>query len=443
MQNTCQFEMTWVQRFLNSSSSLAIAHKLGWDNMSLAWENLRVVEILWSKWITQNFSVSAFRSSKMDFNTTSKLIQAWESWNLDTIWGTLLEIQEFHTKLLEDILSRCSSKIKADLLDYAKWLFQEYQNKLKDSDLSRCQKISDYIVWVWESAYSLLSVWEVIAAKVFTLFLQKHWIPAVYVDTPWLKDINLQILNEKVRNFLMKEFTQIYAWNSKAIPIIPGYIGGIEWWILPRLDRWYTDFTGERAAVSLHEMWSYNQVIFYIQKMYGFKSTDPRWLEDPWSAKSINELSYSLTRRAISQYWAGAWLINSDALSADIIKRKISLLVGNPTDNTDIAHISEKWNTWKNSVELVLWRDYNASLDDASYNRERHQTSGSNIVYLMWENIEKLWEVYMRANRVLKQHCITPIAWNLLMGWHPEASYVFWNRKDAQKARSLLHDEFI
>lgn len=443
MQYSPTLETTWIRKFLSEWSNLAIAHKLGWDNMSLAKENMRVAEILWEEWIAQNFSVSAFRSSKLEFNTTSKLIAAGESQNQQIIIETLQEISDFHTQLLEDILSWCDDTIRKQLIAYAKDLFAQYKSDSLESDIEACQKSSDYILWVWEKTFSLLWIGEVIAAKVFVQYLQKHGIPAVYVDTPSLQDIHPKKLSERVWDFLQWEFQKIYSGCSDAIPVMPWYIWGIQGWILSRLDRWYTDYTWERAAVSLHDCEMYDEVLFYIQKMYGFKSTDPRWLDDEKQAKSVNNLSYSLAQRAISHRWANAWLINSHALSPHITRKKIGILVWNPTDTSDIAYISKHWNPKAKSVELVLGRSYNSPYDDRTYSRLNHYSQGNHIVYLMWDNIEDVWAVFEQANATLKRAWVKYTAWELRMVWNPELSYVFDTAQDAQDAQKVLHAEFI
>jgi len=411
--------------------------------MSLAPANMRVVEILWEQWITQNFSISAFRSSKIKFDTTSKLITAGESQNRQTILDTLQEISDFHTHLLEDILQFCDTKIRSQLITYAKDLFEEYKSNSLQSDLSSCQEISDYMLWIWEKAFSLLSVWEIIAAKVFTKYLKLHWIPAVYVDTLQLQHINPKDLGSRVGTFLQSEFQRIYSWDNSAIPIIPWYLGWIQWWILDLLGRWYTDYTWERAAMSLHDSWEYDDVLFYIQKMYGFKSTDPWELEDASRAKAVNRLSYALTKRAIVKKWAWAGLINENALSRDIIARKIKILVGNPTDNSDIALISEDWNPNSTGVELVLWRPYNSEYDDDVYNRRNRCSQNHRIVYLMWDNIQWMWDIYARAMTALGDADILDIAWESRLQNPKEMSFVFKTHEEARRAQEVLHAEFI
>jgi len=411
--------------------------------MSLANDNMRVAEILWEEWITQNFSVSAFRSSKLEFNTTSKLIAAGESQNQQTILETLQEISDFHTELLEDILNSCDERIKKSLITYAKDLFAQYRSDSMQSNLEACQESSDYILWVWERAYSLLSIWEVIAAKVFTEFLRLHWIPAVYVDTPNLKHIHPDDLSSSVWAYLQWEFEKIYSWDSQAIPIIPGYIWGIEWWILNTLDRGYTDYTGERAAVSLHQSWDYDEVLFYIQKMYGFKSTDPRKLDNPWSAKSVNKLSYALAKRAIDHNWANAWLINAHALSRDIVSKNIPMLVWNPTDTSDVALINQYWNPTSRWVELVLWRPYNSEYDDRTYNRLNRSSLGHHVVYLMGDNLQKMWDIYARATTALRKSGTIEIAWESKLQDPKEMSFVFKTADEAQQAQRVLHAEFV
>lgn len=50
-----------------------------------------------------------------------------------------------------------------------------------------------------------------------------------------MKDINPATLSLRSEAFLAQAFDQIFAENPRAIPIIPGYIGGIEGGILKKL----------------------------------------------------------------------------------------------------------------------------------------------------------------------------------------------------------------
>lgn len=441
--NTQLFSYIWIEKFLDSWSSLAIGHKLWGDNMSLIDANRQVMEIIGDKWINQSFSVSAFRSSTMKFNTTSKLIEAWESQDSEKVLSILSEVQDFHTQLLEDILSFCDQSTRQDVIEYARYLFDEYMLEVKNSELKSCERISDYTLWIWNKTYSLLSVWEVVAAKVFVKYLKNHGIPAVYVDTPGLKDIPRKDLPERLKDFLKWEFEKINASNSQAIPIIPWYIWGIDGGILNSLGRWYTDYTGERATVSMYDSERYDNVLFYIQKMYGFKSTDPRWLDSSQQAKSVQHLSYDLVSRAISHRWAWAGLINPYALSLDITSRKIEMLVWNPTDSSDIAYIGNTW--WHNSdwIELVLWREYNSWYDNVVYGKRLNETHWNNIIYLMGDNIQNTWEIFEVVSKKLQEQGIFYLAGEVRMFPKAELSFVFKDSEDSEKARNILHQEFI
>lgn len=438
-------ENTGLINFLKKWKNLAIAHKLWGDNMGLIEANRKVIEIILATWSTQSFSVSAFRSSAIDFNTTDHLIQAWESETIQELLYFLSKVEDFHTELLEVILQNSHLKLKTKLIDYAKNLFNEYKtNATIDTNLQECTAMNDYTVGIWEKAFSLLSVWEVIAAKVLVMYLKECWIPAVYVDTANMQNIWKAEVDRKVGAFLQSELENIWSKDPNIIPIIPGYIWGIDWWIIAKLWRWYTDYTGERTAVAKYDMNKFHQVLLYIQKLYGFKSTDPRVLSESGKAKSVNHLSYDLTKRAISKKWAWAWLINEFALSRDVIKRSIAILVGNPTNDSDIAIIDENGNSQSNGVNLVLGRDYSDKNDWREYGRKWGNWWESNHnVYLMGENIGNIGWVYADAKDILKKHKLEEIAGKTSNAWKPETSFVFRSKSDALKAQRILHQHFI
>lgn len=410
--------------------------------MGLIEDNRKVIEIILATGTIQSFSVSAFRSSAIDFNTTWHLIQAWESESIEEVIDYLSKVKNFHTELLEVILKHSDSKLRKRLIDYATYLFDEYKiNVTKDINLENCTVANDYMVGVWEKVFSLLSVWEVIAAKVFVMYLQECWIPAVYLDTANLQNIWKTDVDARVWAFLQSELESLFSKNPNAIPIIPGYIWGIEWGILAKLGRWYTDYTGERAAVATYDTQKFDQVLLYIQKLYWFKSSDPRVVP---KAKSVNKLSYNLTQRAISKKWAWAWLINEFALSRDIISRKIGILVWNPNDTSDIAIIDEFGNKQSNSVDLVLGKDYSDKDDWREYGRKWSNWWESNHnVYLMGEKIVNIGWVYATAKELLTEHNLQEIAWKTSNAWKAETSFVFWNKEDALKAQRILHKYFV
>jgi aspartokinase len=432
--------------FLESGTRLAIAHKLGGDNMGLLEANRRVIDTLTSVWVTQTFSVSAFRSSTRDFNTTSKLIKAWESQNQKVILDTLSEIQAFHSGLLEDILHTAPENLRTMLLQYAHELFETYKAQSLESDFKNCTSFNDYTLWVGKKVFSLLSIGEVIAAKVFVEYLKAYNIPAVFVDIDTLKDISPSELSQRSEAFLTQAFEKIFTNNSEAIPIVPGYIGGIQGWILEKLGRGYTDFTGSRSAVALYDMKQFGRVLLYIQKLYGFKSTDPRILWDnPENAKSLNHLSYHLTQRAIGHRGAGAGLINPYSLDERIRNRNIPLLVWNPTDTNDIALIDQFGNQVSRSVDLVLGRDYNGH--DALRFGIQHQvwniSEERHMVYLMGENIENIALVYQQAREALRKNKIEEIAGKLTWNPYKELTLIFSDKQTAQRAQRVLHEVFV
>ena len=440
------FENTGLLPFLEANdNNLAVANKIWWDNMWLMIKNRKVMELVWEQWMTQSYSVSAFRSSAIKFNTTDHLIQAWEAESIDETIAYLSKVAVFHTELLEEILKKADTKLRKRLIDYAQHLFNEYTSStLSSENLENCTQANDYTIWVWEKAFSLLSVWEVIAAKMLVMYLQECWIPAVYVDTASLTNIKPHELWRRVADMLGSQFEEIFSKNPEAIPIIPGYIWGIEWGIIAKLGRWYTDYTWERAAVATHDTEKFDQVFLYIQKLYGFKSTDPRVLSESEKAKSVNHLSYDLTKRAISKKWAWAWLINEFALSKDIISKEIALLVWNPTNSTDKAYIDqygERKNKW---VNLVLWKDYSDENDGKEYGRRWSNTwDWNHNVYLMWENIKNIWSAYGEAVDILKANNLQEIAARTSNAGKPETSFVFRNKADAITAQRVLHKHFI
>ncbi len=442
MHDTLSLAHTGLENILDTSKNPAVAHKLGGDNMALLAANAEVLRILAGHGVTQTMAVSAFRSSSADFNTTSKLIEAGISQDMKNISEILQEIEVFHSDLLADILRESPWALQQELIWYTRNLFGEYQEQLKNTSLEACLESTDYQVWVGEKVFSLLSLGEVIAAKVLVKYLQSQDIPAVYIDIAHEKDIAASELPGKIKLLLQEKFGDIWKQNPLALPIVPGYIWGIQGGILKRLGRGYTDFTGERCAVALHELWNFDEVIFYIQKMYGFKSTDPRVLREKSEAKSVNALNYELTRRAISHRGAGAGLINLYALSEDIQKSNIPLYVGNPTDMSDIAIIDTLWDPQAEGVQLVLGRNYSEEYDGRTYGI-RNPDEGRHIVYLMGQNITNSNTVFQEAVQLLEAAGLREIAGEIIGADPREVSLVFENKETAQKAQQLLHSHFI
>ncbi len=434
---------TWIDRFIHNGN-IGIAHKIWGDNMWLLYPNLQVARVLEKSWVWQSYSVSAFRNSSLDFNTSSKLIDAWESQNKSKIMEVMSEIDDFHSNLLEQILAESPAYERNELIKYSQKLFQEYKKSLNVFSSQYCDQAHDYMTWVSNRCFSLLSVGEIIAAKVFVKYLKNHRINAQYIDTTQLQNIGRWNLTSSVETFLRNKFAEIYTTDASAIPVIPWYIWLIEWGILSTLGRGYTDFTASRSAVAMHDSGNYDQVLLYIQKLYGFKSTDPRILwETDGDAVSVNHLSYELTQRAIGRRWAWAWLINPYSLDEWIQKRLISILVWNPTNDSDKARIDKDWNLMSTGVELVLWRDYNGWFDDWVYGRQSQDTHWNHNVYLMWENISQLWEIYKSSMALLKNKGITESGWQIKMWAKWEISLVFKDKETAQAAQRLLHRHFI
>lgn len=436
-----KLETTWLNPVVWEVERVAIAHKIWGDNMSLLWANAEVTKILAENWVTQAFAISAFRSSQENFNTTSHLIQAGESRNQASISETLSIIWDFHQRLLNDILSWESTELQNKLLRYIEELFQEYQNTLEWSNLNTCSTLNDYKLWVWEKVFSLVSIGEVIAAKVFARYLQLKGLPAKYIDIENIKTIKRDRLSQQVEQEIQRRLTDIMKWQTQYIPVFPWYIWGIEWGILGSLGRWYTDYTASRIAVALHDMQLYDKVWLYIQKMYGFKSTDPRIFTWTDNSTSVNTISYWLARRAISHRWAGAGLVNSHSIDERIISRNIPIIVWNPTVTSDKAIIHQNWWLW-DWVQLVLWRAYTEH-DQWVYGRRNPDIQENHIIYLMWENLWNLRVIFDVSCDILKQAWIIYIAWE--MKWNPlgELSFVFKTKDDAHRAQRLLHSHFI
>lgn len=411
--------------------------------MCLLEANEKVLRVLSKRWIKQTLSASAFRSSKQDFNTTSKLIEAGESWSSENTIQILNEIQNFHTELLESILTHCDEQVRSSLIVYAKSLFERYKEHSQSWSFENCTEVSDYAVEVWERTFSLLSIGEVIAAKILVKYLELHGIPALYIDTPSFS-LSWNNLSEEVEHFLWEKFQRAFKINPKTIPIIPWYIWGIPWWILAKLGRGYTDYTWSRSAVALYDSWNFDAVLLYIQKMFGFKSTDPRVLWE-WAsqAASLTKLSYWLVQRAISKRWAGAWLLNPYSLDERIRSRNTGILVGNPTDDSDVAFIDAYWDPESRWVQLVLWRDYDPSFDYRVYGRELRESAQSHIVYLMGEQLWNTWEILEKSLSILNNTWISPKAGRLEIDPYKEISLVFHNKQEAQQAQIALHQEFI
>lgn len=441
-------EQTWLHYIYDSDKDIAIASKIWGDNMSLLEDISQMTQALKQLSIVQNYSVSAFRSSKIDFNTTGKLIETWEilsnSGSKTLARATFQKVVDFHETLIHDILRHSPESIKRELLLYTKELFSEYDTLLRDARAETSKEI-DYIISGESGSFSLLSVWEIVAAKLMVYFLRLQEIDARYISTEinFWKNISRDV---QVVEHLQKELSQAYTDNNFCIPIIPWYIGGIAGGILQELWRGYTDYTWAQAAVALDNMQHFDTVALYIQKLYGFKSTDPRKLSEATKARTVELLSYHLTEAAISHRGASAWLINPYALCEDIKKRDIPILVGNPTDASDIALINKDGCQKSRWVSLVLGREWNGNYDARKYglvNVGWSEVDSKQVVYLMWENMEHIWEIYKSAQEVLKNNAIDVVAGASQFGKNWEISFVFSNKEIAITAQRILHAHFI
>lgn len=439
---------TGLHHVYDANKNMAVAAKVGGDNMALLERNTQMIMALRRLGVAQSYAVSAFRSSKVNFNTTGKLIAAWEaietSGDIVSARNHFLEVAEFHTGLIDEILKHASPSIKAELLEYSQELFTSYDNSLRDAR-AETSKETDYIISGEGESFSLLSVWEIVAAKLMVRFLELNEIDARYIDTEidfsWNEWLNTQVITH-----MKRKLEEVYLSNPECIPIIPGYIGGISGGILSTLGRGYTDYTGAQAAVALHDMPDFDTVSLYIQKLYGFKSTDPWKLKEQSKAKTIDILSYALTERAISHRWAGAGLINPFALSQEIRERAIPILVWNPTDKSAIALIDKDGCKKSKGVTLVLGRNFNGDYDARTYGMANVWGMGvdpKQIVYLMGENIENLGNIYERAQQTLKEHAIEISAWASSFGGNKELSFVFQDEDTAVRAQRVLHEHFI
>lgn len=166
-------------------------------------------------------------------------------------------------------------------------------------------------------------------------------------------------------------------------------------------------------------------------------------MEADQAAKSVNHLSYDLVSRAISHRGAGAGLINPYSLDERIKKRNIPLLVGNPTDTSDIAFIDTHGKVSSQWVELVLGRNYNMRYDDGIYGRKNPESQENHIIYLMGENIGNLKAVYTQALKILTEIGLESIAGEMKFIPKWELSFVFKNSEDALKAQQAFHRYFI
>ena len=422
---------SWLDEFYSPNQKLAVANKIGGDNMCLLIKNVEFMKTLEYFNIAQSYAVSAFRSSKKNFNTTNHLINIEKfiesTWEYKQARNMLTIIKDFHVDIIDEILIATSPHIKSELKNYIQQLYS--------SDMKN----------IWD--ISVISIWEMWWAKIKAKVLQLLWLDAHYLDTLDIWDLRPHEIGSRVHDFLQAQLSHIYKGSSTAIPIIPWYLWEIQGWIISVLWRWYTDYTWERSAVALKGIQQFDQVILYIQKLFWFKSTDPYMLHHPKSAQSINYLSYDLTERVIGKRWAQAWLINMHVLSDDIRNKSIKILVWNPTDTSDKAIIDKYGNRYSTGVDLVLTRWMNQTSDYWKYNFKVVgwwvETQARNIVYLIWENMKNIDIIFGEACKVLNDNNITNIAWELSFDASDPISLVFKDQGTARSALVVLHEYFI
>lgn len=451
-------EQSRLNEFYDSSESLAVANKIGGDNMWLMLENAEVMQALEHCKVAQSYAVSAFRSSTQKFNTTNHLLEAQQSievsWNTKIALSILETIEGFHIALIDEILESQSLTFQAEIKTYIQSLFQDYKKN----------------IW-W---FDMVSVGEMVWAKVLLKFLEMRDMDAVLLDTSKITNLSPDTMDAQVTHYMKEKMLEIYTKNPQSIIIMPGYIGGTESGIIETLGRWYTDYSWARSAVAMHDTHMFDDVVLYIQKLYGFYSTDPNKLAGAASAQALDSLSYGVTQFSVSKYVAEAGLMNSFALKADIQEKSIEILVWNPTDTNPVTRISQEGNPDSQWVDLILPRavhtgdmkDYKnlhipalkkknimslnprGTWDDAEQWKKAVEAwealDPRNLVYMMWENLWNISDIFWEASQVLGEndcnfsHYSTNASWD-----QPYMVFVFSDEKKASRALKLLHENFI
>ena len=447
-----------LNEFYDSNKSWAVANKIGGDNMWLMLKNAEVMQALEHYKIAQSYAVSAFRSSTQKFNTTNHLLKAQQSievsWNTKIALSILETIEDFHIALIDEILESQTHIFQNEIKTYIWDLFQDYKENILGFDM--------------------VSVGEMVWAKVLLKFLEMRDMDAVLLDTSKITNLSPDTMDAQVTRYIKEKMLEIYTKNPQSIIIMPGYIGGTESGIIETLGRWYTDYTWARSAVAMHDTNMFDDVVLYIQKLYGFCSTDPNKLSWTSSAQALEALSYDLSELSVSKYAAGARLINPFALKADIQAKFIEILVWNPTDTSPVTRISQEGNPDSQWVDLILPRavytgdmkeyknlhipalkknniislDPRGTWDNAEQWKKTVEAwealDPRNLVYMMWENLWNISDIFWEASQILGENDCNFSHYSSNVSWaKPYMVFVFSNEQKADIALKLLHKNFI
>ena len=433
-----------------------VSKKLWWDNAKLLNDNIDIISGESDSWISQVIIVSAIRDWDYGFNTTSRLESIAELlvvWDIQEANVLLDSIRLLHEKVLieqfkndEDFLKRIL-KFTNNLFKVIEWYLLNYDNELiptKENDYS--------ILWANSKSFSLLGVGEFISAKIHTWVLKHKWVEAVFIDTSDILNDSNNFSEQLIKYFQWK-IEEIIGVNPEKVPVVWWYVWKINGWILNLYWRGYTDAIANIVSLAANRTNTFDETVFNIQKMEdGFKTTDPRKLNNKNSAIILDKISYELTKVAISKELAEAWLINENALTTELIQANIKILVNNPHSQNSWTIIDREGNLSTSWVDLVLSRSFNPHMKadiKRFWFRYNKIIEGWNLVneeqvlYLIGENFKNLWTISEKVIIFLKSYDITVQSGYSDFSGKNWLSLVFKNKKDTIKAQNLLHELLI
>lgn len=356
-----------------------VVKKLWWENASdidRSTDNMIKDFKLWRK---QAIVVSAMRSN--EFNTTDKLIEIWKRlWKWDFLWVVDIfdEIKDFHAHLMKTIFS-WNDIISSSVLWKCTEIFEFYRKKLdkfiKYYDISNVvlhpSSDNDYSFYVWDDRYSMIWIGEIISSKLISFVLNfklqnlkiGSWVISHELDLNRVICFDdVDEMNDRMVFRILSDNLAVLvidSVNNGIIPVLPWFVWTFPEWIEKAIWRWYTDATAAALATGLSNLWNYDEVILEIQKSVKWMlSTDPRKLNDPDSAKLIQNIDYLTALEIIWSRGAQAKLLHHQSLREQVQEAWVRIHLFDPFKSELGTWISIDWDENAIWVQYVWWRDH-------------------------------------------------------------------------------------
>ena len=367
------------------------------ENASVPKDNLKVQKAREGK---RAIILSAMRSE--EFNTTTNLeeigvlLKDRPQGYLDKIDRIIKNLEDFHLQLMN------SQGADDTILQEIKNMFEYLRNSIKsylenyadDSD-KQVWFDNDYTIWYrqwWNyQRLSLIWFWEVISAKLNTLFFQPHY---------WEKVWNMMNIGGgnfptfyNAKSTVGMNVSKIL--QKKDIVFIPWYLQGTGN-VMQQMDRGYSDPTAALVALWLKQWKNYehdndNDITLGIEKMVdGFMTWDPRIVDNP---ELIRELNYLLAEEIVSETWPQPKLLHAQALNWRVQEAGIPVKLYNPFSSSPGTLITRLAENMPDGVFFVWWvEDIDTLVMSSGRMKKWFIAKTSSMLTKAWVNIkEPFW----------------------------------------------------